>query len=794
MSPLSHRLPSRPYHHGFRPGRTRRVGVLFLLALLGAAVPLSAGTIFVDTDQPFPGSYDGSSWSSAYRTLQGALAQAADGDEIWIAEGTYYPDDLSDGSNAPDPTDTFTIPNGVALYGGFVGNEDSRGEADPEAHPTILDGDLVLENAYHVVTAGDGVLLSGLTIRNGDATNAPTTTDDPEDNDTSGAIFLTDPANSVTLRDMILEDNKAREGAVTKGGNWTVENSLFQNNDAENAGGVARGGTWQVDDSLFLSNSADNAGVFYSGTWTVRDSAFRKNTALGPDRTLNWPDDVSNRGGGGVASGIGTPAFTLTAVNTEFYRNFADLSGVAGFFSDAANAYTVNCTNCLFENNAAFEGGVSRGGTWNIVQSVFVDNDAITKAGVAVGGKWTVELSTFAKNGGGFNEPRRGRTAVNGPNNPASWTIRNSVFADEDFVPVNADRPDYLLDIDDSDGARTYNFLSKEAFAANEDDLASLFAAFWEDIKGTYLLAETADSPFADEADHDGPDDTWGTADDGLRLREGSPAADLGDSGRLVADDLDLDGDNDTSEDLPIDFSIIQALSVDQATSFNRPRALSGDTPAKYDLGAYEGTALELTFASNFDSASITPSGTIPWAQYSLREVSVTNEAPNNAMAFSKFSVGDSEAGTFLSSATSDGNGTHSTFFLPTASTTITAEYTPDTADDDSDGLTNYDEIAVHGSDPAAADSSGDGIGDGTAVTAGLDPTTSYDGIVADIQGKMTDLRAGSKLITPTSDGKLRIELQLERSTDLQTWTDGPTVTHEVTPDAPTEFYRFRLE
>jgi len=213
----------------------------------------------------------------------------------------------------------------------------------------------------------------------------------------------------------------------------------------------------------------------------------------------------------------------------------------------------------------------------------------------------------------------------------------------------------------------------------------------------------------------------------------------------------------------------------------------------RFDLGAYEGTRVTLTFETNDPNATISPSGDEPFAQFYSKFFTASAEDSTGAKLFEQFSA--SSAGSVQVGKTSTENGTVTGLvYEPTASTTITAEYTPDTADDDSDGLTNYDEIVVHGSDPAAADSSGDGIGDGTAVDAGLDPTTSYDGIVADIQGKMTDLRAGSKLITPTSDGKLRIELQLERSTDLQTWTDGPTVTHEVTPDAPTEFYRFRLE
>lgn len=767
--------------------------VAVLLSLSGAFTQLSAATIYVNADQAGEAEQDGTSWERAYKYLNSALQAAEAGDEVWIARGRYYPLNAADGSNSVDPANTFTVPSAVALYGGFVGNESARDAANPDSNPTILDGGL--DRAYHVVTAGDKVTLSGLIIRNGDAREAPL--DRIPDNNSSGAIFLTNPDNALTLETMILENNRARDGAVSKGGHWTVKNSVFRGNDASNVGGVAMGGTWQVVGSLFLRNSANSAGVFFDGEWTVRDSVFRDNTALGPDRVLNWPDETANRGGGGVASGLF--GYSLTAINTEFSGNFADLSGVAGSFSDAFDAYTVNCTNCLFENNAAFEGGVSRGGTWNIVQSVFIDNDAITKAGVAVGGKWTVELSTFAKNGVGFNEPRRGRTAVNGPSTPAQWTIRDSVFADEDFVPINpALDAAYRLDITYPDGAVSYNLLSKESFAANEGVLASLLAAAWNGgetpINGTFLFAESAGSPFADETDPVGPDGIWGTADDGLRLRENSPAADLGNAARLPLDVFDLDGDNDRSEVLPIDFSIIRALSSKQATSFIRPRALSFKSPYKYELGAYEGTALTLSVTTNLESASITPSGSIPWAQFYLREIAVTNNAPSEAMAFSAFTAADPDAGNFFGPLSDDGNGRYSRFYLPTASTTLTAEYAPDTKDDDGDGLTNYDEIVLYGSDPQNADSSGDGIADGTAVEAGLDPTQSYDAIVNDIQNKMVDLRAGSKRITPGDNGKLRIELQLERSRDLQSWTDGPNVIHEVTPDGPAEFYRFRLE
>jgi len=53
----------------------------------------SASVIYVNADVG-GGLNNGSSWANAYATLQDALAQPpASGDQIWVAEGIYYPDE-----------------------------------------------------------------------------------------------------------------------------------------------------------------------------------------------------------------------------------------------------------------------------------------------------------------------------------------------------------------------------------------------------------------------------------------------------------------------------------------------------------------------------------------------------------------------------------------------------------------------------------------------------------------------------------------------------------------------------
>ncbi len=102
----------------------------FLISFIALAIPSHAKTIFVDDNASAGG--DGTSWASAHKYLQDALADAVYGYEIWVAEGTYKPDQGA-GKMAGDRANPFVLVNGVGMYGGFLGTESSR---DPNT-PTI---------------------------------------------------------------------------------------------------------------------------------------------------------------------------------------------------------------------------------------------------------------------------------------------------------------------------------------------------------------------------------------------------------------------------------------------------------------------------------------------------------------------------------------------------------------------------------------------------------------------------------------------------------------------------------
>lgn len=757
---------------------------LLSLPLLGLAK-----VIYVDGDLFDTDSGDGSSWETAFSSLHVALNNATSGDEIWLKEGTYSCDDYPHSSHDTDRTITFSVGDGVAIYGGFLGTETARTQADPTENLTLIEGRLGVSAVYHVLTCGDNVTLDGLIIFSGQA-------DGPPPHDKAGAIALTSSTNSITLNRCWIRDNVATNGGVTAGGNWTVSNCSFIDNSASNNGGVAHEGTWTVSDSTFEGNSASNGGVFYQANWNVDGCSFKSNFAFGPNGTIDWPDEVALRGAGGVAVSVNTSnKNTAVAKNTLFQGNAADIAGVAGIFQVGVDPDTagnnldtlvLNIENCYFIDNYAFEAGVGYSATWNVVQSVFYDNDSIGWAGVAVGGIWTVDMCTFTKNGIGFSEPRDGKTAVVDPRGFAKWIIRNSVFDDEYFVPQR----NLTLSYEDPNTTeRAKMLLSKVVYERNAADLQSHFSNLVTDDPNTpevesyfpegtsfsdHVINDNTASPFLDVDNLLGPDGQLATLDDGLRLRENTPA-----ENQVHYINLPW---LTSGEPLLYDITGTDRGLADFSNS-QFPEVVA-------DLGAYEGSAITITLNTNTAHATTSPSGATNWVRYLELDVSTSQNSTTSPMVFSQWNPSDaSQVEIAYPNALF-------TPVIPTQSLTLTAHYVNDTRDSDGDGLTNYDEIVIHGTDKSKADTSGDGIRDNVALSAGLDPTTAYTALVAEARRGLVDLRPGSTLITRDSEGKLNLSLQIERSTDLTNWStdQANAVSKELTPNSDTEFYRFRMD
>ena len=108
-----------------------------------------------------------SSWSDASGDLRDVLEQSMDGDEVWVAAGTYKPD-------SADRSKSFILKSGISLFGGFVGDEVNIDERDWAGNKTILSGDLDADglngdDSFHVVKGADNSVIDGFVIIGGNA-------------------------------------------------------------------------------------------------------------------------------------------------------------------------------------------------------------------------------------------------------------------------------------------------------------------------------------------------------------------------------------------------------------------------------------------------------------------------------------------------------------------------------------------------------------------------------------------------------------------------------------------------
>ena len=136
-----------------------------------ASIRLSSGEVAITNDRGFfaavinkapiyvaldaTGDNTGRSWNHAFTSLQSALDAAAPGDEIWVKQGTYYPEKTPSGNIANpylfagtreyfENSGRFiaSVEKRVRVYGGFHGDELGRHQRNWKRYSTILSGDI----------------------------------------------------------------------------------------------------------------------------------------------------------------------------------------------------------------------------------------------------------------------------------------------------------------------------------------------------------------------------------------------------------------------------------------------------------------------------------------------------------------------------------------------------------------------------------------------------------------------------------------------------------------------------
>jgi predicted outer membrane repeat protein len=258
---------------------------------------ITGRVIYIDTDAV--GSNDGSGWGNAFKKLQDAITVASKGDQIWVAQGVYRPNQDQQQPRG-ERTATFTLRSGVAIFGGFPTGGGRWEDRNPSANKTILSGDL---NENDVAVNDPTMLLT-----------------DPTRTDNAMHVVTTSGADETALLD----------GFIITGGN-------ADRSPSQGGGLYGKTGSPTISNCVFKLNAAESGGAVY----------FWK----GNSRFINcrFIDNYAGDSGGAMHNSESSPVI----VNCVFTRNRANEKGGA-IYNETGKAKIINCT---ITNNYAYAGG-----------------------------------------------------------------------------------------------------------------------------------------------------------------------------------------------------------------------------------------------------------------------------------------------------------------------------------------------------------------------------------------------------------------------------------------------------
>ncbi|MCC7293666.1 MAG: right-handed parallel beta-helix repeat-containing protein, partial [Phycisphaerales bacterium] len=283
------------------------------------------GIVYVDQTKT-GGNNTGADWTNAYTDMQDALEAAEDPEvcEVWVADGTYKPDDCTN-CNSADRQSTFEIPDHVGVYGGFEGTTDEtdrKEDRSPSTDITTLTGLIGMtttQRVYHVVTiptaASTATILDGFTVKNGKADGSGT------DEGIGGGALVKGDAQFKTCT---FEYNKAKNGgaACLYGSAAYFIDCAMVNNDADDGSGGGSGG------AIYVAGSHTAPVVF---------------------RRCNINNNESLGDGGAVY--VADNSHWIQMTNCLFYQNEADKDDNG---TEGGAIYThepIGLYNCTFARN-----------------------------------------------------------------------------------------------------------------------------------------------------------------------------------------------------------------------------------------------------------------------------------------------------------------------------------------------------------------------------------------------------------------------------------------------------------
>jgi hypothetical protein len=316
---------------------------------------------------------DGLSWATP-TTLDAALAKAASGDTIHVAEGTYVPATTITGGDAAVAGDrTFEIDENVTIIGGYAANATTGAVANPALYTTTLSGNDI---SYHtvVITAqpvgGRLVSLNGLTITKGHAGSSGTNT-------VNGVGIIRNYGGGMVIANARVEMERCKVienksdlhipgiyllalADVTLKHTSVSFNTALTNASSNGAGIWNNGCTLRMYDSEITGNQVTGVGGgIYSLNASIVSYNFLYNVTIADNKIGSAT--TTNRVGAGIYS---REKSQFTIVNCTFYNNTNTSSGSTGFGAGitAYGGSTVNIISSTFTQNTGGTGNTAING------------------------------------------------------------------------------------------------------------------------------------------------------------------------------------------------------------------------------------------------------------------------------------------------------------------------------------------------------------------------------------------------------------------------------------------------
>lgn len=258
-------------------------------------------------------SHDGSSWGTAFRSLNDALSYLAGLDKttvggnklvVRVLEGDIWPRYAF--TNNDPKTATITVPVTVSgetiyIYGGYHRTTDNNTVVrDPLTYRSVINGNPegkdITAGLYHCITVAQGakLVLDGFHVINGYAAG--------EASRQYGAGLLAHAGSTVTVRNCIFENNTAQEGAAidAREATLTMQNCVVNNN----------------------TNTTETTSVITAKTLTMEHVTVANNVGAAPATMGASSFSVGNTNGNSLLS--------LASTGADGAKNFANPTNKAG--------------------------------------------------------------------------------------------------------------------------------------------------------------------------------------------------------------------------------------------------------------------------------------------------------------------------------------------------------------------------------------------------------------------------------------------------------------------------------